>query len=70
MAGKLPAGTFVKYAVNSPVFRFLLQEIQDLAHCTRENRRVKMSPFCKVATLFGSRKIVKWRNKRQNKVSY
>jgi hypothetical protein len=31
MAGKLAAGTFVKYAVNSPVFRFLLQEIQDLA---------------------------------------
>jgi len=31
MAGKLPAGTFLKFAVNSPVFRILLQDIQDLA---------------------------------------
>jgi hypothetical protein len=31
MAGKLLAGTFVKIVVNSPVFRTLLQEIQDLA---------------------------------------
>jgi hypothetical protein len=31
MAGKLPAGTFVKFAVNSPVFRIVLQAIQDLA---------------------------------------
>jgi hypothetical protein len=31
MAGKLPAGTFGKFAVISPVFRIVSEEIQDLA---------------------------------------
>jgi hypothetical protein len=58
MAGKLPAGTFDIFAVNSPVFRIVLQANPASANRIRKNWRVKKSLFCKLATVFGSRKIL------------
>jgi hypothetical protein len=54
MDGKLLAGTFVKFAVNSPVLRIVLQANPASRKLNFGNRRVKMSLFCKVATVFGT----------------
>ena len=54
MDGKLLAGTFVKFAVNSPIFRIVLQANPTPRKLNFGNRRVKMSLFCKVATVFGT----------------